>query len=134
MVCCLLEFSFHVQFYLVKIKCTFYLNHSRYKNFNKCYRKVGCRGTWSWQCCYYLQWLISIWQPIWLLLKLIYNVVTIFAVRQSVPTIHSFFFNFKIVINCYFPNTFFSCCTAWWPSYTYMYTFFLTLSCSIISD
>ena len=26
-------------------------------------------------------------------------------------------------------------CTAWWPSYTYMYRFFfLTLSCSIISD
>ena len=28
-----------------------------------------------------------------------------------------------------------SYCTAWWPSYTYMYTFFfLTLSCSIIGD
>ena len=41
-----------------------------------------------------------------------------------------------IVINCYFPNTlFFFYCTAWWPSYMYMYTFFfLTLSCSIISD
>ena len=30
----------------------------------------------------------------------------------------------------YFPNTlFFSYCTAWWPSYTYMYTGFLTEFC-----
>ena len=37
--------------------------------------------------------------------------------------------------NCSFSNTIFFCCTAWWPSYTYMHRFFfLTLSCSIITD
>ena len=35
----------------------------------------------------------------------------------------------------YFLSAIFFHCTAWWPSYTYMYTFFfLILSCSIISD
>ena len=35
--------------------------------------------------------------------------------------LHSFFLFFIF----YFPNTlFFFYCTAWWPSYTYMYTFF----------
>ena len=39
---------------------------------------------------------------------------------------------FKIVIS---PIQCFFYCTAWWPNYTYMYTFFfLLLSCSIISD
>ena len=38
------------------------------------------------------------------------------------------FFKF---FNCYFPNNFFFCCTAWWPSYAYTYTFFfLTLHVS----
>ena len=46
-----------------------------------------------------------------------------------------FFCFFNYYFNRYFPNTFFFYCTAWWPSYAYMYTFyFLTLSCSIISD
>ena len=43
----------------------------------------------------------------------------------------TYLFNFY----CYFPNTIVFYCTAWWPSYTYMQTFFfLPLSCSIISD
>ena len=40
-----------------------------------------------------------------------------------------------LFFNCCYPNTIFFQCTGWWPSYTYMYTFFfLTSSCSIISD
>ena len=36
---------------------------------------------------------------------------------------------------CYFTIQFFSYCAAWRPSYTYMLTFFfLSLSCSVISD
>ena len=48
-----------------------------------------------------------------------------------------FFFLFFVVIifNSYFPNTIFFYGTAWWPSYTHIYTFyFLTLSCSLIRD
>ena len=42
------------------------------------------------------------------------------------------FKHFLIVIS---PIQFFFYCTSWWPSYTYMYTFyFLTLSCSIMND
>ena len=47
-----------------------------------------------------------------------------------------FFQSYLFFIYFYVPNKlFFSYYTAWWPSYTYMYAlFFLTLSCSIISD
>ena len=46
------------------------------------------------------------------------------------------FIFFLLLLFLNFHNTlFFFYCAAWWPSYTYMYTFFLlTLSYSIISD
>ena len=45
------------------------------------------------------------------------------------------FFNLIFLVIVISPIQFFFYCTERWPSYTYMYTFFfLTLSCSIISD
>ena len=56
--------------------------------------------------------------------------ISIFS-TQNFHLLFLFFTLKKFVIS---PIQFFFSCTAWWPSYTYMYTFvFLTLSCSIIS-
>ena len=38
----------------------------------------------------------------------------------------SLFLKLLFIFIYYFPNTFFSYCTAWWPNYTYMHTFFFS--------
>ena len=57
---------------------------------------------------------------------------TVKLVFPFLSFIYLFIYLFLIVIS---PIQFFCYCTAWWLSYTYMYTFyFFTLPCSITSD
>ena len=61
------------------------------------------------------------------------NQLHIFFGKTSIQVLHLFIYFFFFLFHQYI--IFFSYCTAWWPSYTYMYTFyFWTLSCFIISD